>query len=309
MRRIISNILVLVVVVFGNELLPTSPAAGKHITAANTIYLPVAMANNIAVQHIYLIMMENKEYTEIVANPQAPYLNSLIANFGLATNYLSIAHPSQPNYITLFSGSTQGVTSDSRYDLAATNLADQVEAGRLTWKLFAQNVPLNCYTGMTASGGEDGTSGSYGRRHNPAISFTDISQNPLRCANITDFAHFDPLAANLEFIVPNMCNSMHSCSIATGDAFLQSFIPTILNSAGWQQNGLLFITWDEGTSVPGDISGHHVATLVLTPQMTPGFTSAVPHDHYSLLRTIENLWGLGCLNNSCTANDLSEFLP
>ena len=252
--------------------------------------------------HVYLIVMENEGYGNIVGNSSAPYINSLIADYGLATNYSGVAHPSEPNYLALFSGSTQGIDDDANYDFAGQNLADQIEARGRTWKVLAQNVPLYCFTGATATDGEDGA-GIYARKHEPAISFTDISTSPSRCGNITDFTHFDPAAADFEFIVPNLCNSMHDCSIAMGDAFLHSFVPTILNSPAWQQGGVLFITWDENEGQ----FGNRVATLVISQAVPKGFQSDVAHDHYSLLRTIEDAWGLGCLNNTCTANNLNEF--
>jgi len=259
-----------------------------------------------AFSHIYVLVMENHEYSSIVGSSNAPYLNGLIAQYGLATNYDAVAHPSEPNYFALFSGSTQGIANDNRYDLAGTNLVDQLTAHQKSWRVFAQNVPLGCYTGMTASGGADGT-GSYVRKHAPAISFTDISSDSARCADIANFSSFDPAAADYEMIVPNLCNDMHDCSVATGDAFLKGFVPTITSSAAFHDNGVLFITWDEGTSAIG--GGGHVATLVIGPGVKTGFTSAVAHDHYSLVRTIEDAWGLGCMNQTCSANDLGEFFP
>jgi phosphatidylinositol-3-phosphatase len=249
------------------------------------------------------MVLENKGYTTIVGNANAPYINSLIADYGLATNYNGVAHPSQPNYLALFSGSTQGIIDDGNHDFSGQDLADQLEAQGKTWKVFAQNVPPDCFTGATATDGEDGT-GTYARKHEPAISFTDISSAPARCANITDFTHFDPTAADFEFIVPNLCNDMHDCSVATGDAFLRDFVPQILNSSAWQQGGVLFITWDEGEGV---LSSNHVPTLAISKAVPKGFQSDVAHDHYSLLRTIEDAWNLGCLNRSCDANNLNEF--
>ena len=276
---------------------PTISGSPPTITSATT-----STPAGPTFSHVYLIVMENKGYDNIVGNTHAPYINSLIADYGLATHYSGVAHPSEPNYLALFSGSTQGVADDARHDLAGQNLADQLEAQGKTWKVFAQNVPLACYTGATATNGEDGP-GTYARKHEPAISFTDISTVPARCANITNFTHFDPAAADFEFIAPNMCNDMHDCAIATGDAFLRDFVPTILKSAAWQQGGVLFITWDEGE---GSLS-NRVVTLVISKAVTPGFQSDVAHNHYALLRTIEDAWGLGCLNETCTANNMNEF--
>ncbi len=247
--------------------------------------------------------MENKEYGSIIGNTAAPYINGLASRYGLATNYDAVAHPSEPNYLALWSGSTQGVTDDGTYDLSATNLSDQLLATGRTWKVFAQNVPTGCYTGATASGGADGP-GTYVRRHEPAISFTDVSREAARCSNITDFSHFDPGAADLELIVPNTCNDMHDCSVAAGDAWLSSFVPRILSSGAFTDS-VLFITWDEGTTSTG--GGGHVATLVISPLTRAGMRSATWHDHYSLLRTVEDAWGLGCLAQTCGANDMREF--
>ena len=289
-------------------------AATPVATIASPRVTPTALATNISsgatpiatsaspFGHIYLIVMENSSYTDIVGNSNAPYLNSLIANYGLATNYRGVARPSEPNYLALFSGSTQGVADNNNHNLDGQTIADQLEAHGKTWKVFAQNVPLDCATGETASGGEDGA-GDYARKHEPAISFTAISAVPARCLNITDFTHFDPAAADFEFITPNLCNNMHDCSTATGDAFLRKFVPTILDSPAWQQGGLLFITWDESEGT----ASNQVATLVISKAAAKGFQSAIAHDHYSLLRTIEDVWGLGCLNKTCTANNFNEF--
>jgi phosphatidylinositol-3-phosphatase len=254
-------------------------------------------------KHVYLIVMENREYGSIVGSAKAPYINSLIHRYALATNFRAVSHPSEPNYIALFSGSTQGVTDDGVHNVAGRNLADQLGPHGVSWHVLAENVPLGCYTGATASGGPDG-SGTYARKHEPAISFTSISSKPTRCAKISDFSHFSPSAARFELIVPNMCHSMHDCSTATGDAWLRSFVPKLLKSPA-MKGSVLFITWDEGTTGLG--GGGHIATLVIGPTVKRGYRSSIRHTHYSLLRTIETAFGVGCLNRSCSANTLREF--
>ncbi|HEY8869123.1 MAG TPA: alkaline phosphatase family protein [Candidatus Limnocylindrales bacterium] len=249
--------------------------------------------------------MENHEFGSIVGNPSAPYINSLIARYGLATAYSAVAHPSEPNYLALFSGSTQGVTDDGVYVFRSSNLADQLEASGKSWRVFAENVSGGCFTGATAAGGADGP-GSYARKHEPAISFADIAANPARCGYITDFSRFDPSAADFELIMPNFCNDMHDCSISMGDRFLRTFIPRIIDSPAFAES-VLFITWDEGSTDIG--GGGRVATLVVSPLVAAGTLSSVPHTHYSLLRTMEDAWGSGCLANACAANDLREFFP
>lgn len=255
--------------------------------------------------HIYLIVLENHDLASVIGSASAPYLNSLAARYGLATEYLAVARPSQPNYIALFSGSTKGIADNEVHDIPGPNLADQLEAQGRTWRVFAENVPSGCFVGPTASGGPDGT-GSYARKHEPAISFTDISSNPSRCGNIDDFGAFDPAAADFELIIPNLCHNMHDCSVDMGDQFMAGFVPRILNSPAFGTTSALFITFDEGDSKTGD---QHVATIVVGGGVPLGMRSSTAHTHYSLLRSIEDSWGLGCLDESCDANNLGEFFP
>jgi acid phosphatase len=256
-------------------------------------------------RHIYLIVMENHEYGSIVGSSHAPYLNSLIRRYGLATNYHGVAHPSEPNYLALFGGSTFSIRDDGTHTISARNLADQLEAHGRTWHVYAQDLPARCSTASAAYGGVDlvGRPGWYARKHEPAISFADIASTS-RCARITRLSGFSPTAASFELIVPNMTDDMHDGSIAEGDAFLRAFVPRITSSAAFADS-LLLITWDEGTTSIG--GGGHVATLVISPRVPAGRRSSISHSHYSLLRTIEDAWGLGCLAWTCAANDLREF--
>jgi hypothetical protein len=256
--------------------------------------------------HVYLLVLENHESNSVVGSSNAPYLNELIAKYGLATNYTAVSHPSQPNYIALFSGATQGVADDGVHDLSGKNLADQLEARAKTWNVFAQDYPGGCFTGSASKGGGEGigAAGSYARKHDPAISFTDIASSPSRCSRISGLAGFDPAASDFELIVPNDCNDMHSCSVATGDAFLKAFVPKITGSPAFA-NSVLFITFDEGTTDIG--GGGRVATVVVSPLTRAGSTSGTAYNHYSILRTIEDAWGLGCLGQSCSAGNLGAF--
>jgi len=252
--------------------------------------------------HIWVIMMENRDYSRVIDSPNSPYINELAATYGLATNYYAVTHGSQPNYVALFSGAQYGVTGGSTPNLNESNLADQIEASHRTWKVFAENFPDNCFNGVTASGGRDGP-GTYVRRHVPAIAFRDISNSASRCANVTDFSHFDPTAANFELIVPNLIDDGHDGTSQQADAFLRRFVPRITGSSAWNDSGVLLIVWDEGKE-SGD---NHIPALVISPLVGRGFRSAVRHDHYSLLRTIEEAWSLPCLVNACQANTLAEF--
>ena len=255
-------------------------------------------------KHVYVIVLENREYGSIVGASAAPYLNSLIARYGLATSFYAETHPSEPNYIAMTSGGLQGTTIDATYNLDAPNLFDQVEASGRTWHVYAQGYPGGCYKPYIADAVTDGPGavGQYARKHNPAISYTSISGNPSRCANITKLAGFDPAAADFEMIIPNQINDMHSSSVQAGDQFLKLFVPGIIASPAFADSAL-FITWDEGgTSLRG---GGHIATIVAAPGMPAGSRYTADCNHYSLLRTIEDAWGLPPLGEAAEAAPLA----
>jgi hypothetical protein len=254
--------------------------------------------------HVFTIVLENRSSATVLDSAQAPYLNELAAKYGIADAYQAVAHPSQPNYLALFSGSTQGVTDNGHYDLGAPTIADQLAKAGRSWRVYAENVPPGCFTGMTADGGPDGA-GTYARKHEPAISFTSISGSPTSCANIQPMSAFDPAGADYSLIVPNLCNDAHDCPLTTADAWLQKHVPQILDSPAWKDGGVLFITFDEADSQ--DRQDNRVVTIVIAPSVKPGTRSAVPHSHFSLLRTVQDGLGLDCLALSCQANTLGEF--
>ena len=286
-------------------------SVGALLIASNSFgadrdHLPPAfpVARPPALGHVWVIVLENKAFEQVIGSSDAPYLNELAGTSGLATDYLAVTHPSQPNYLALFSGSTQRVTDNEPHDIDAANLAEQLDAAGRSWHVYAENVPPDCFTGVTAEGGADGP-GTYARKHDPAISFTSISEDRAACSNIGPLTGFDPGAADFNLIIPDLCHDMHDCPTADGDAWLRDFVPRILESAAWRDGGALFVTFDEG--LDSSASPNRVATIVSSPLVRPGTTSAVPHTHYSLLRTIQDGFGLDCLEESCSANTLGEL--
>jgi acid phosphatase len=257
-------------------------------------------------RHIYLIVMENKDYRSIVGSKAAPYLNSMIARYGLATQMYAEAHPSEPNYIALTSGGLQGTHSDGSYRLYVPNIFDQIEASGRTWHVYAQGYPSSCFGGSVGSKVVDGlgAAGQYARKHNPAISYASISGNPTRCANITRLAGFNPATADFEMIIPNQINDMHSSSTRAGDNFLRAFVPKITSSPAFADS-LLFITWDEGAGGDKVGGGGHIATVIASPGMAPGSRFAGAATHYSMLRTIELAWGMPLLGEAARASTIT----
>jgi phospholipase C len=243
---------------------------------------------------VFVIVMENHEYGSVIGSAAAPYLNSLAANYGLATNYYAASHPSLPNYLALTAGSTFGIASDcTTCYVNATNIADQLEASGRSWKAYMEDMPTACYLGPS--------SGNYAMKHNPFMYFLDIRNNAARCAaHVVPFTQFGAdmnrgQVPNFVWITPNMCNDTHDCGVSTGDAWLGNVVPTITGSSAFRNGGVLFITWDEGSSHAGccaDTWGGHVANLVISPRSISGFRSTTAENHYGLLRTIEDAFHL-----------------
>jgi phosphatidylinositol-3-phosphatase len=279
-----------------------TPAAPSIPAAASRPVAPPPPAPVIAAvpafSHVFVIVMENHESGSVMGSSAAPYINGLASSYGLATNYYAASHPSLPNYLALTAGSTFGIASDctSCY-VNATNIADQVEASGRSWKAYMEDMPSPCFTG--------GSSGNYAMKHDPFLYYNDIRTNGARCAaHVVPFSQFSGdmnsgQVPNFVWITPNMCNDMHDCSVATGDAWLRAVVPTITGSAAFRNGGVLFITFDEGSTNAGccgDTWGGHVATIVVSPRSIPGFRSGVAENHYGLLRTIEDAFRLSHLN-------------
>jgi hypothetical protein len=273
---------------------PTPPGSGRNGSS------PPA-----GPRHVWLLVLENHSYNQIMRRNDAPNLKSLANHYGLATDMHAVARPSQPNYLALISSSTHGVTDNNPHDLEAPTLLDQLDAAGLDWRVNAENVPEGCFTGATASGGADG-SGTYARKHEPAISFTAVSGNPARCARIRNLSAFDPSAAAFTLIVPNLCHDMHDCSVGDADRWLGTFLPRITESREFQEGGLLLITFDESH---GDDDTQHIPMIYAAPYVAAGSQATERATHYSLLRTIEQAFGLPCLAQACDAQPMAELLP
>jgi hypothetical protein len=258
--------------------------------------------------HIFVIVLENQEYGDVIGNPKLPYLNKLASTYGLATASYGVSHPSLPNYLALTGGATFGVTSDcTDCFVNAPNLVDQLETAGKSWKAYMEGMPRPCFLGNQAP---------YVQKHNPFIYYDDVRTDPVRCGKIVPLTTFsDDLAANavpnFAWITPDQCHDLHSCSDEQGDAWLTTWVPQILDSSAWKDGGALFITFDEGTTDAGCCggSGGHVATLVISPLGASGFQAATPIDHYGLLRTIDDAWGMPPLGAAATAASLAAFFP
>jgi hypothetical protein len=279
---------------------PLSPAAAPIDPTA-----PVP-----AFKHIFVIVLENKEYEQVIGSQRAPYMNSLARQYGLARHFYGTRHPSLPNYIAMIGGDTFGIDSNcTDCTVAQPNLVDQFESAGKSWKAYMEAMPEPCFVGDSGK--------LYRQKHNPFIYFDTIRSNSARCNKIVPFTQFaSDLQANalpnFVWITPDMCNGAHDCSIRSADNWLKQWVPAILESPAWKDGGALFITFDEGDSdvgCCGNAAGGRIATLVISPFGRPAFASDVPYTHYSLLRTIESAWDLPLLGNaSCDcAPTMADF--
>jgi phosphatidylinositol-3-phosphatase len=247
--------------------------------------------------HAIVIVFENKEANNVIGNADAPTFNAMAKRYAVATRYYGVTHPSLPNYLALVSGSTQGITSDcTSCVVSARNLADTLTAAGKTWKLYAEGLPRAGFTGPF--------SGRYAKKHVPFLYFRDVAGNRARLARIVPLT---ALRADLRtrrlpdfaFVVPNMCNSMHDCSVGTGDAWLRAQLPPLLALP----NTAVFVVFDEGAS--NARGGGHVAALVLGTAVRSGSRFTAVTGHYGLLRTIEQAWGLPLLGRSARATPIT----
>lgn len=250
--------------------------------------------------HIAVVVLENAEYSDVIGSRAAPFINGLARSYGLATQMYAISHPSLPNYLALSGGSTFGISSDCT-DCSApgSGLAGQLSSHGISWKAYMEDLPHPCFTGNAA--------GDYAKKHDPFVYYRELVRKPADCKRVVPL---DQLAADERahalpdfiWITPNLCHDMHDCSLSTADRFLKQLVPPLLSRLG--HFGLLFLTWDEGTTDDGCCrlaSGGHIATIVAGPgaRHHSRFTKQV--DHYSLLQTIEDLFGVSRLRGAACA--------
>jgi hypothetical protein len=301
--KIVALALLLAACQAGHPASPIVAADASLITRPSSA--PTPKRSPASISHVVVVWMENREASAITASTM-PYLYGLSQTYGRADQFYAITHPSLPNYLAFWSGSTQGVTDDGIHDLGAASLSNQMAAAGKSWRIYAQDYPGGgCGTASTYAGGVDGpgVEGTYARKHNPAMSFTFVSGSS-QCANIAPLVSFDP-SVNLAFVAPNLCNDMHDCPPAQGDAFLRAFLPDVFASPEWA-HALLVVSFDEGTT---DVNGGGRVFTMVARQGLSGVVSTTMHDHYGLLRTIQDIFGLPCLRASCGAAPLDEFLP
>jgi acid phosphatase len=242
-----------------------------------------------------VVMFENKSPGQVFGSGSAPTFNALARRYAVLRGFGGEAHPSLPNYLALVSGSTHGIESDcTSCTVRARNLADTLEAAHRTWKTYAEGLPS---PGFTRTGREP-----YGKRHNPFVYFRDILSSRRRLANVVPYSRLaNDLAArrlpDFSLVIPNDCHNMHDCPVSAGDAWLKRFLAPLLASPQMRR-GVVFVLTDEGHGSAPGLPGGLAPALVVGPTVKPGAVDRGRLSHYSVLRTIEDAFGLPRLGAS-----------
>jgi phosphatidylinositol-3-phosphatase len=234
--------------------------------------------------HVIIVMEENHSYSEIIGNSDAPYINSLAQSGALFTQSFALTHPSQPNYLDLFSGSDQGVDSDD-CPQSFTNIANEESeliAKKLSFRGYSEELPKK--------GSEVCNWNEYARKHVP---WTNFNNDPGKYSlPFTSFPTDYSKLPTVSWVIPDLLDDMHDGTIAEGDTWLKTYMA---NYATWaaSNNSLLIVTWDED-----DGSENNQIPTIFVGQMVKTGQYSETINHYTVLRTVEAMYGLKPIANS-----------
>lgn len=282
--------------------------------------------------HVFLIVEENEDYGQVIGNSYAPIMNALAKDYGLATNYHGVADPSEPNYIAMLGGDFFGISSDDPYwfpgqTIHAQNLMSQLEGEGLTWRGYFQNMPYPGYRGYcypNKCNGIPDADTQYVSKHNGIVNFANM-QTPEEFEKMFPIEQLDDdlttdTVPNFSYIVPDECDDSHGAPpwcvdsndfgtpqqnylIARMDKFVGNLVNKITSASFWQSgNNAIIITFDEG-----DVATSQIVTIVITSHGPRSVKDGSLTNHYSLLASLLQTFGLGCLRNSCGATPLTKL--
>ncbi len=248
--------------------------------------------------HVVVVVMENKSFSDIIGNPEAPYINSLANDGAVFSNAYGITHPSEPNYLALFSGSTQGVQDDScPHSFTGPNLGSELISADLSFGTFSESLPSVGYAGCVH--------GRYYRKHNPAVNWQGINIPLSTNMPFTSFPSDYSQLPTVAMVIPDIDNDMHNGRIATGDKWLKDHLDAYVRWAR-THNSLLVLTWDEGRSFLWFLGKNHIPMIFVGDRVQPGdYNRRV--DHYDVLRTLLDMYGLASMGKSAYAEPITEI--
>jgi hypothetical protein len=242
--------------------------------------------------HVVIVIEENHTYSQIIGSASAPYINSLASQGAVLTNSHAITHPSEPNYLALFAGSTFGLANDScPHTFTSANLAQELIQARESFGGYSEDLPSVGYTGCSSS--------NYARKHNPWVNFTNVpsSVNMPFSSFPTNFS----LLPTVSIVIPNLQDDMHDGSIEQADNWLNNHIDNYVKWAN-AHNSLLVVTWDEDD----DSSANQIPTIFVGSMVRVGKYN-MQVNHYSVLRTLETMYGLPYANQSAHVASITKI--
>jgi phosphatidylinositol-3-phosphatase len=265
--------------------------------------------------HVFLVMLENHSFGQVIGNPAMPYLNSLATAHGLAADYFADAHPSIPNYFMLTTGNIETFDDSFNGTITDDNIVRALTGAGKTWKAYIESIPSVGYTGPNA--------GTYLKRHNPFSYLSDVTGSPAQAANMVPFSQLSAdlnagSLPNFVYVLPNSQHDAHDCpgggtsctddqELAAADAWLQANIDPVINSPKFG-NSVLIITFDESVATDFTNGGGQVATVLVGPHVKTGFRSSTMYQHQSLLRTMLQLLNVSDMPGaSAVAPSMGEF--
>lgn len=242
--------------------------------------------------HVVVVVEENHSRGQILGGPDAPYLTSLARQGASFSASYAVAHPSEPNYLALFTGSLQGLTDDScPHTFSGPTLASELLAAGRDFAGYAESMPHPGYTGCAH--------GDYVRRHVPWTNFPDL---PASVTRTWQQWPGDPARLPaVSFVIPNLRHDMHDGSVRQGDDWLRAHLS---GYADWARthNSLLIVTWDEDDGT----ANNHIPTLITGARVRQGGYGELV-DHYRLLRTLEAMYGLPALGTSARRTPITDI--
>ncbi len=250
---------------------PAAPASAGHLPRP---------------RHVVVVVLENHAAGDVLGSPDAPWISKLAREGASFTRSSAIAHPSEPNYLALFSGSTQGVSDDACPNtFAAENLGHQLLRAGRTFAGYSEGLPR--------TGSQVCESGRYARKHAPWVNFSNLAARTGK--SFTAFPRDLNRLPTVAFVIPDLCHDMHDCSVATGDRWLRARLGRFRRWAP-RHKSLLLLTFDEDDGS----NANRIATIVAGAGVRRGPVDR-PIDHYGVLRTLEDFYGLGHAGRAAAA--------
>ena len=249
------------------------------------------------------LVLENTDYETAESNPTFQEIQNLNNN-RLLSQYFAVEHPSLPNYLATIAGTTFGVKDDrspATYNFTGPSILDLLDQKGVSWKMYAEEYPGNCYTGAT-----NGVPHQYAAKHVPVLYFRDITTNPSRCANVVPATQFqsDIDSGSLPqwwYYVPDLNNDGHDTDTTYVANYLESEWLQRFKNKAFTKDLAMVMTYDEAETYGAP---NHVYAVAIGDALKPipgGHEDSTAYTHYSLMKTVEDNWGLGSLNRNDTA--------